>query len=252
MSKISVKLELNDRLYQKDPQETDLGRNIVKHSILLIDELGFEKFNFKKLAERIKSTEASIYRYFENKHNLMIYLLNWYWEWMKVRIDFNTINITDPIQKFELTLNIIVDTANRNTTIDFVDEDILHRIVVAEGTKAYHTKSIDRDNKEGFFLSYKSLCKKVADIILEINPRFPYPRALASTLIEMSNNNLYFAEHLPRLTDINFNKGKLSKQVVELLKYFAFGVIYSNPSKINGQNGHVHFKPHSSLQKNDA
>lgn len=245
MSKISVKLDINEKLFQKDPQETDLGRNIVRHSILLIDELGFEKFNFKKLAERIKSTEASIYRYFENKHNLLIYLLNWYWEWMKVRIDFNTININDPIQKLDLTINIIVDTANRNTTIDFVDEDILHRIVVAEGTKAYHTKSVDKDNEEGFFLSYKSLCQKVADIILEINPNFPYPRALASTLIEMSNNNQYFAEHLPRLTDIQFSKGNVSGQAIELLKYFAYGAIYSNHSKVKAPNGHVKFKSHS-------
>jgi len=247
MSRISVKLEINNNLFHKDPQETELGRNIVRHSILLIDELGFEKFNFKKLAERIQSTEASIYRYFENKHNLMIYLLNWYWEWMKVRIDFNTINIDDPIQKFNLTLNIIVDTANRNTTIDFVDEDILHQIVLSEGTKAYHTKSVDRDNKEGFFLSYKSLCKKIADIILEINPDFPYPRALASTLIEMSNNNLYFAEHLPRLTDIKYDKENISEKVVQLLKYFAFGVIYTQPSKITSINGHMKFKSHTAV-----
>lgn len=246
MTKISVKLEINKNLYLRDPQETELGRNIVRNSILIIDECGFEKFNFKKLGQRINSTEASIYRYFENKHNLLIYLLNWYWEWMKVRIDFNTINITNPVQKFDLTLNIIVDSASRNTTIDFVDEDILHRIVVAEGTKAYHTKSVDKDNKEGFFLSYKSLCKKVADIILDINPQFPYPRALASTLIEMSNNNIYFAEHLPRLTDLKFAEDNLTAQMVSLLKYFAYGVIYANPSKWTAKNGHVSFKPQSS------
>ncbi len=65
---VNVSISLNPGLYIKDPQHSDLGKRIIKHSILLIDKIGFEQFNFKKLAEEMKSTEASIYRYFENKH----------------------------------------------------------------------------------------------------------------------------------------------------------------------------------------
>ena len=65
---VNIRISLNPGLYLKDPQESDLGRRIIKHSILLLEELGFEQFNFKKLAEAMGSTEASIYRYFENKH----------------------------------------------------------------------------------------------------------------------------------------------------------------------------------------
>ena len=68
---IGIKMVLNDGLYQRDPQETVLGQKIIKHSIVLIDEIGFEAFNFKKLASCMKSTEASVYRYFENKHCLL-------------------------------------------------------------------------------------------------------------------------------------------------------------------------------------
>ena len=81
-------MKLNDKLYLRDPQATKLGRRIIQHSILLIDEIGIEDFTFKKLAQRISSTEASIYRYFENKHLLLVYLLCWYWEWMKFQIDY--------------------------------------------------------------------------------------------------------------------------------------------------------------------
>ena len=153
MSNINIQLKINDKLYLKDPQTTELGKRIVQHSILLIDEIGFERFTFGKLAKKIQSTEASVYRYFENKHLLFVYLLNWYWEWMNFRLDFNTMNIEDPVRKLKITLGIIVDTARRNTSIEFIDEDILHRIVVSEGTKGYHTKSVDEQNRYGFFLA---------------------------------------------------------------------------------------------------
>src|SRR5210317_99186 len=98
---IAITLRINDTIYIRDPQQTELGRSILLHGVLLIDELGLERFNFKKLAERIHSTEASIYRYFENKHKLLIYLINWYWEWMKFRIDFFTNNVEDPQKRLK-------------------------------------------------------------------------------------------------------------------------------------------------------
>ena len=62
-----LQLQLNPSLYLRDPQASDLGQRIISESIHLIDEIGFEAFTFKKLSIRIHSTEASIYRYFENK-----------------------------------------------------------------------------------------------------------------------------------------------------------------------------------------
>ncbi|HQU57686.1 MAG: TetR/AcrR family transcriptional regulator [Phaeodactylibacter sp.] len=221
---ITIQMKLNEKLYLRDPQDTKLGRKIIQHSILLIDEIGFESFTFKKLAEQTGSTEASIYRYFENKHVLLIYLLSWYWEWMKFRIDYNTMNIQDPKRKLRIAISAMADTSRRNTSIDFVDEDVLHRIVVAESAKAYHTKEVDKENKHGFFLTFKDLARRIARIIKEINPDFPYPRALASTLLEMANNHIYYALHLPSLTDITVEEGNLS-QIEKLLEDFAFGLL---------------------------
>ena len=167
---ISITLRINESIYLRDPQQTDLGKSILKNGIILIYELGLERFNFKKLAERIGSTEASIYRYFENKHKLLIYLINWYWEWMAFRIDFFTNNVDQPEERLRRALMAIVDTSKRNTSIEFIDEDILHRILVSEGTKAYHSKEVDADNQSGYFLSYKSLVEKLISLFLEINP----------------------------------------------------------------------------------
>jgi AcrR family transcriptional regulator len=218
----AIELELNEKLFLRNPQRSTLGRKILQHSILLIDETGFDRFNFKKLAERIGSAEASIYRYFENKHRLLLYLVNWYWEWIKFRIDYKTVNLKNPREKLRKAISAIVNTAKRDTHVEYIDEDVLHRIVATEGLKAYHEKDVDAHNREGFFLSYKSLCEKLANIILEVEPGFPYPRALASTILEMVNNHIYFAQHLPRLTDVRADKVDLLAQVEEMLAFLVF------------------------------
>lgn len=221
---ISISIQLNEKLYLRDPQETKLGKRIIQHGILLLDEIGLEAFTFRKLAERIGSTEASIYRYFENKHLLLVYLLSWYWEWMRYQIEYNTNNIEDPRDKLRIAIATMVNASKPNATIDFVDEEILHRLVVAEGDKGYHTKEVDAENKDGIYLTMKRLNGLVAEMILEINPQYAYPRALASTLQQMSKEQLYFALHLPRMTDITV-EGEDYSGVEKLLLDFAFGLL---------------------------
>ena len=222
---VSIQITVNSDLYIRDPQGTKLGKKIIEHGILLIDEIGLENFTFKKLAERISSTEASIYRYFENKHLLLVYLLSWYWEWMKFRIDFNTMNINDPKEKLRIIIKTSVDSIRLSTPAEYIDRDALHRIVLSEGAKAYHIKEVDEENKKGFFLTYKTLSKKIAEIILEANPKFPYPNALAISLLEMSNNHIFFAQHIPSLTDVSCKNNNLEAEVEELLSFFTFKLI---------------------------
>ena len=74
-----LKVHIPDKIYIKDPESSVLGKKIITHSILLIDDIGFESFTFKKLGSEINSNESSIYRYFENKHKLLLYLTSWYW-----------------------------------------------------------------------------------------------------------------------------------------------------------------------------
>lgn len=221
---IAIQIKLNERLYLRDPQQTKLGKNIIRYSIILIEKMGVEKFTFKKLAQHINSTEASVYRYFENKHKLLVYLVSWYWEWMKFQIDYNTMNIDDAKRKLRIALSILVESSRTNPAIDYVDENLLHRIVVAEGTKAYHTKKVDEENSEGFFFNYKDLCNKIASILLELSPDFDYSHSLASTLIETANNNIYFAEHIPSLTDIKIKNNDLS-EVKKMLEFMAFRML---------------------------
>jgi AcrR family transcriptional regulator len=217
---IEIKISLNNGLYLKEPQDSKLGRNIIKHSILMIDKFGFESFTFKKLAEEINSTEASIYRYFENKHLLLLFLVNWYWEWVSYLIGINTINVEDPKKKLKIIIHSFVYASKENPSVTYVNESKLHRIVISEGNKTYHTKEVDNENSKGFFKSYKDLAESVSNVISEINPVFKYPFSLATNLFEMSNNHIFFAKHLPRLTDISVEKNEVF-EVESMLNYFA-------------------------------
>jgi len=195
-------VNIHSGLCLRDPKETTLGQSILKFSIILIDELGFEHFTFKKLAAKINSTEASVYRYFENKHLLLVYLSNWYWEYMYVNIQSKTEHITSPTEKLKIAIAGILVSMMKNDKISYIDEDILHSIMVSQADKVYRIKEVTEENKNGFFLAYKKVVRLISDIMLEVDPHFPYARILASTLTEMPNQQLYYAKNLPSLTNL--------------------------------------------------
>ncbi len=218
---VSLKIQLNENLYLRDPQESRLGKSIITHSIPLLDKLGLEEFTFKKLAVQMESTEASVYRYFANKHLLLVYLSSYYWAWIRYRIEIENHNIADPTEKLENILVILVDVARHQKDNDFIDMSALHRIVVSESAKVYHTKLVDKENRQGFFLVYKALCWQIAEVLSAIQPAYPFPKALASSLMQMAKDHIYYALHLPRLTDITLKDGDF-QPAVELLRHFAF------------------------------
>ena len=220
----ALQLLMSNNLFTKDPQETTLGKNIVRESISMIDQLGFERFTFKKLAARIESTEASIYRYFDNKHRLLVYIIAWYWNWMEYKIDFGVQNIADPKEKLKIALKIIASKTQQDPAFPDVDEEALHRIVLSESDKTYLTKQVDEDNKEGLFRGFKSLCNKVADFVKEINPDFKYSRSLISTVLQASHQQLFYAEHLPSLTDLQIDEGNMH----ELNEQFLYTIVFKS------------------------
>lgn len=195
--------KVSEKIYLKNPEDTDLGRRILKHSILMIDELGFERFNFKKLSEEINSTEASVYRYFENKHKLLIYLVSWYWNWFEYRLKSSIQNIDSAAEQLKIAIETISKPLKSDEEHVHIDELALHRIVVRESSKAYLTTIVDQENKEGYFLSYKRICGEIAEIVESIDPTYTYPHSLVSALIELCHKQHFFSEHLPSLTDID-------------------------------------------------
>ncbi len=222
---VAIRIQVNEKVYLRDPQDTKLGRHIIQQGIHLLDKLGLEEFTFKKLAHRIKSTEASIYRYFENKHLFLVYILCWYWERMRYLLSVSTKNMEDPEEKLRTAISIMVESSIEDPATEYIDESVLFRIVLTEGTKTYHTKQVDEENRQGFFKVYKELAADVGQIIRDIHPAFPYPLALATTLLEMSHFHIYAAQHLPSLTEARIHADNDLGQIKNMIAYFAFGLL---------------------------
>lgn len=201
----------------------------------MIDNLGFENFTFKKLAAKIGSTEASVYRYFENKHKLLVYLVSWYWAWVKYTITFHTHNIQDPCERLCRAIEVLTQAGqDEDPSIAYIDERILHRIVVSESSKVYHTKEVDEENKAGYFLEIKSVCSFLAKMVQDAAPEYPYPHALISTVMEATLQQIYFAKHLPTLTDIK-KKEQAVEETLPFLKHLVFSAIEGNLMKIKAE-----------------
>ena len=200
---VSITVQVDERLFVKDPNSSDLGRRIIRHSIEMIHGIGFEAFTFKKLAQRINTSEPSVYRYFENKHKLLLYLLSWYWNWMDYMLQLSTANIDDAAERLSAAIKVLSQPIKKDSNFQHIDETALYQIVVVESSKVYLIKEVDKVNKEGLFQGYKRLCERVAKIIREVNPAYNYPKALVSTIMESSHDQKFFAEHLPSLTDIS-------------------------------------------------
>lgn len=186
----------------KDPDTSDLGRKIIEHSILLINEIGFDSFTFKKLGERIASNESSIYRYFENKHKLLVYLSSWYWGWIEYKLVFSTANIADPVEKLRKAVLVVTQEVSDDVTTGHINEAILNKIVIAEFTKTLHTKEVDDENKEGFFLIYKSVINRIIALVLEVKPDYPFAKSLVSTVVEGALHQQFLKDHLKTITNI--------------------------------------------------
>ncbi len=199
----NLKIQVNEKIYVKDPETSALGKKIIEQSILLIDEIGFDNFTFKKLGDKIGSNESSLYRYFENKHKLLVYLSSWYWSWMEYKLVFATNNITDPKEKLRKAITIITEKVEDDNSTEHINEAILNKIIIAEFTKTFHTKEVDQENKEGFFLIYKRVINRIVSIVNEVNPNYPYAKSLVSTIVEGSLHQHFLTEHLTTITDCN-------------------------------------------------
>lgn len=203
---VKINIDVDERLYLKDPNSSELGLQIIRHGILMIDKIGFESFTFKKLAGKIGATEPSVYRYFESKHKMLLYLLAWYWNWMDYKVILATSNIESAGERLRIAIRLLSAAIEKDPSFEHIDEVALYRIVVAESSKVYLIKDVDTVNEQGLFISYKRLCNRVASIVSEINPDYRFPRALISTVIESSHDQKFFAEHLPSLTDVTHKR----------------------------------------------
>jgi AcrR family transcriptional regulator len=202
----TIKIQVNPKIFVKDPETSVLGKKIIEKSIVLIHEIGFEEFTFKKLGELIGSNESSIYRYFENKHKLLVYLSSWYWSWMEYRLVFETNNIVDPVEKLKKAITIVTEKIEDDFDTDYINESILNTIIIQEFSKSLHTKEVDDENKQGYFLIYKRLINRIIQMVVAVNPNYLYAKSLVSSIVEGSLHQHFLMNHLKTITNCDDEK----------------------------------------------
>ncbi len=201
----NIIISVNPKLYVKNPETTELGKKIIENSIILIDKIGFENFTFKKLGEQINSNESSIYRYFESKHKMMLYLSSWYWGWIEYKLAFATINIDNPMERLKRGITVVTEKIEDDANTLHVNESILNKIIIQEFTKTLYTKEVDQENKEGFFLVYKRVINRIIEMIQDVNPNYEFAKSLASSIVEGALHQHFLKEHLKTITNCNEN-----------------------------------------------
>jgi len=201
-----VKISVPDQVYLKDPETSDLGKRIIENSILLIDELGFDSFTFKKLGIRIASNESSIYRYFESKHKLLLYLSSWYWAWLEYQLVIETFSLSNSKEKLKKAVAIVTNTVAFDRNLSHINEVVLYKIIVNESSKSFLTKEVDSENKEGYFEIYKRLITRLSDMMLAINPNYEFALSLASTVLEGGLQQHFLKSHFPSITSCKNDK----------------------------------------------
>jgi AcrR family transcriptional regulator len=197
----NLKIAVPEKIYVKDPESSALGKRIIEHSILLINEIGFDAFTFKKLGVIIGSNESSIYRYFESKHKLLLYLSSWYWAWIEYQLVFETHSISDKKERLKKAIEIVSRTTKEDSNFSHINEIVLNNIIINENSKSFLTKEVDQENKDGYFIIYKRVVQRLRDMIKDIKPKYLFPSCLASTIIEGSLHQHFLKDHFSSITD---------------------------------------------------
>ena len=201
----NLKISVPEKIYVKDPESSDLGKRIIENSILLINEIGFDAFTFKKLGALIGSNESSIYRYFESKHKLLLYLSSWYWAWIEYQLVFETHSISDKKEKLAKAIEVVSRTAKEDSNFSHINEVLLNQIIINENSKSFLTKEVDQENKDGYFVIYKRIVQRLKTIINEVKPEYEFALCLASTIIDGSLHQHFLKDHFTSITDCKEN-----------------------------------------------
>lgn len=197
----NIKIEIPQGIYLKDPESSSLGKKIIQNSIVLIEEIGFEDFNFKKLGQLINSNESSIYRYFESKHHILTYLTSWYWSWIEYQLVIETYSLSNVQEKLYKAIDVVTRTTKEDSNYSHINEVLLNLIMINESSKSFLTKDVDIENNEGYFISYKRVVQRVSEIIKAYNTTYKYSLSLASTIIEGALHQQFLKDHFMSITN---------------------------------------------------
>lgn len=196
-----------------------MGKRILAMGIDLMLELGLEAFTFKKLAERMGSTELTVYHYFANKQRLLQYYFQLYWMWLHTYCVQEGRTLKDPRARLHGDVKALCGIWQADSMAAQINPAKLRALVIAEGSKSFQHKNVDADNQLKLFKPYKDLCGHVATELKACSPRMRSPRSFATTLVEMAHSLEFAMHHLPALTELSEKRDR--KQLAAFLSDLA-------------------------------
>lgn len=211
-----IRFNVNPELYLKDPESSEIGKRLLMQAINIIDLVGFERLTFRELAKKAETTESTVYRYFENKHMLILYLGNWYWSWLSYQLNMGLTNMQSGKAKLKKAIEILCRQAESDNLIEHIDLVKLAHLIHLESGKIFRVKDVDKENKQGYYIPFKLLHETVIDIILEVDKDFPLANSLAATIIQGLHHQFFLSEHFPSLSSMKNPEKEIETYFYEL------------------------------------
>lgn len=133
-----------------------------------------------------------MYRYFENKHRLLLYILNWYWCYLEFLVDYKLQNVLSKRDQLKAIVDLITHELPESTGQFDYNKKFLNHIVITESSKVYLVKEVAEINKDEVFKPYKDLCAKLLLSYQRItrNTNIPDRSAALLSKLRITNNFL--------------------------------------------------------------
>jgi hypothetical protein len=109
--------------------------------------------------------------------------------------------MSNPIEKLNKAILIVTQPIEDDLSTPHINEAVLSRIIIAEYSKTFLTKEVDEENKEGFFIVYKRVVNQLIQLIEEVNPKYPFAKSLASSVVQGALHQHFLRDHFKTITN---------------------------------------------------
>lgn len=187
-----LQVELPPTFYLKNPTSSELGKKIVAGGLELFNSKGYLHFTLKELAQGIGCTEASIYRYFSSKSQLLAYCSSVYWVLLKHRLEMYTLNITDIKLYLDRIIDVLLDELRDEQYVVLANKDFSHFRTLACRYSISILGMVDQTEEQNKLVSdYQAILghvyRFVEDAVKKLKPKSHTCDLLANAIVSSTH-----------------------------------------------------------------
>lgn len=214
---LNIQVKVDKRLYVNDPFNSDLGRKIIAEGTVQLNQIGVEKFTFRKLAKKTSCTEAAVYRYFENKYKLLNYIISWYYGWLEYHIVFTVNQKEEPSEKIDKLIELLTEPVETDPNVKDISNKDVHELVIRENIKVIHTVITDEElDKQGYSFAFNNIINRIQSLLEQLSCDPKTSRSLASFIFFQSQQMSFLSRH--RKTLVNNDHEGFKKYIADMVK----------------------------------